>query len=93
MHRFILICMLVVLLTFVLAVSTYSLEILELGGNTEPENWDLQALQKFPEVAGKDINYTATRDRTLSDLDIESFDLKQLAWVPIQDCGSKTNKE
>jgi len=80
-----LICTMVILLTLAFAVSVYPLEVLELGGNTEGANWDLQALQQFPEVAGVEINYTTTKDRTLAELDIESFDVLWIGQGEIQE--------
>ena len=85
MLRFTVVCFLLAgfLLTFV--ISAYPLEVLELGGNTEGSNWDLQALQQFPEVAGVEINYTTTKDRTLAELDIESFDVLWIGQGEIQE--------
>lgn len=86
---------LILLLTFVVGIPAYSLKVLVLGGITEPPNFDLQALQKFPEVAGETIEYTETKDRTLSDpqLDVESFDVLWIGQGEICENQYLLNKE
>lgn len=72
-------------LTLVFAAPIHPLEVLELGGNVEGPNWDLQALRKFPEVAGEAINYTTTKDASLPERDIKSFDVLWIGQGEIQE--------
>ena len=85
MLRFTVVCFLLAGFLMTFAISAYPLEVLELGGNTEGPNWDLQALEQFPEVAGEAIDYTTTKDRSLAELDIESFDVLWIGQGEIQE--------
>jgi len=87
------ISMLILLLTFVFTASIYSLDVLVLGGNVEGENWDLQALQKYPEVAGEAITCATTKDVSLPDLNNIDFDVLWIGQGEIQENNYRLNAE